>query len=102
MKIKKGDSVKILKGKDAGKIGKIIKSLPKENKVVVEGLNLVKKHIRPKKQGEKGQVVEIPRPINISNTMLICPLCGKPTRINIIRENDSRKRKCKKCQGIFN
>jgi large subunit ribosomal protein L24 len=102
MKIKKGDSVKILKGKDAGKIGKIIKSLPKENKVVVEGLNLVKKHIRPKKQGEKGQVVEVPRPINISNTMLICPLCGKPTRINIIRENDSRKRKCKKCQGIFN
>ena len=102
MKIKKGDSVKILKGKDAGKIGKIIKSLPKENKVVVEGLNLVKKHIRPKKQGEKGQVVEVPRPINISNTMLICPLCGKPTRINIIRENDSRKSKCKKCQGIFN
>jgi len=101
MKIKKGDIVKILKGKDAGKSGKVIKSLPKENKVVIEGLNLYKKHIKPKRQNEKGQIVEVPRPVNISNVMLICPLCHQPTRINIITIKGKKERKCKKCQGTF-
>ncbi|MDP2704696.1 MAG: 50S ribosomal protein L24 [bacterium] len=67
MSIKKGDNVKILAGKDRGKTGKIIKVLPKRGRVVVEGLQMVKKHIRPKKEGEKGQVVEIPASIHISN-----------------------------------
>lgn len=67
MSIKKGDNVKILAGKDRGKTGKIIKVLPKHERVVVEGANLVKKHIRPKKEGEKGEVVEIPASIHISN-----------------------------------
>jgi len=102
MKIKKGDIVKILKGKDNGKSGKIIKVLPKENKVVIEGLNLYKKHVRPKKQNEKGQIVEVPRPINISNVMLICPLCQKPTRVSFVQINSKKLRKCKKCQGTFN
>ncbi len=67
MSIKKGDNVKILAGKDRGKTGKIIKVLPKHGKVVVEGLNMVKKHVRPKKEGEKGEIVEIPASIHISN-----------------------------------
>ena len=67
MKIKKGDNVKILAGKDRGKTGKVIKVLPKHERVIVEGFNMVKKHVRPKKEGEKGEVVEIPASIHISN-----------------------------------
>lgn len=67
MKIKKGDIVKILVGKDRGKTGKVIKAIPKEEKVLVEGANMAKKHIRPKKEGDKGEIIEFPRPINVSN-----------------------------------
>ncbi len=67
MSVKKGDTVTILKGKDAGKSGKVLRVIPKENKVVVEGINLYKKHQRPKKQGQKGEMVSLPRAINRSN-----------------------------------
>lgn len=67
MKIKKGDNVKIITGKDKGKSGKIVRALPKENKVIVEGLNMMKKHQRPRKSGEKGSMVNIAMPIHISN-----------------------------------
>lgn len=67
MSVKKGDTVTILKGKDAGKSGKVLRVFPKENKVLVEGLNLFKKHKRPTKQGQKGEMVSLPRPINRSN-----------------------------------
>lgn len=67
MKLKKGDNVIILTGKDKGKKGKIVRSLPKDNKVIVEGLNMVSKHQRPKKTGEKGQVIKIAMPIHASN-----------------------------------
>ena len=97
LNIKKGDTVIIRKGKDKGKTGKVIKVLPKENRVVVEGLNLVKKIKRAKKVGEKGEIVEVPRPISRANVMLICPSCKKPTKIGVIREGDKKFRKCKKC-----
>ena len=97
MKVKKGDSVLIIAGKDKGRTGKIIKSLPKELKVLVEGMNLRKKHVKPKKQGEKGQVVAIPTPVDISNIKIICPKCGKATRIGYKIEKDIKKRICKKC-----
>lgn len=105
MKIKKKDTVKILKGKDAGKTGTVIKVLRKENKVVVEGLNLYKKHLRPKRQNEKGQIVQIPRPIYASNVMLICPSCHKATRVGYVfidGEKKQKQRQCKKCQAVFN
>ncbi|MFA6190207.1 MAG: 50S ribosomal protein L24 [Candidatus Staskawiczbacteria bacterium] len=98
MKIKKGDSVLITAGKDKGRTGKVIKSLPRDLKVLVEGINLKKKHVRPKKQGEKGQVVEIPAPLDISNVKIICSKCGKATRVGYSVEQDSKKRVCKKCK----
>jgi len=81
MKIKKGDTVLIISGKYRGKKGKVLKTFPKENEILVEGVNLVKKHQRPRREGEKGQIIELPKPIDISNAKLICPKCGKPTRV---------------------
>jgi large subunit ribosomal protein L24 len=102
MKIKKGDTVLIISGKDKGRTGKVIKALPKENKVIVEGLNLVKKHLRPKRSGEKGQIVSIPQPLYVSKVKLICPKCKKPTRVGYEISNDQKFRRCKKCKELFN
>jgi large subunit ribosomal protein L24 len=99
MKIRKGDQVQILSGKDRGKKGKVLYSYPKKGKVVVEGMNLAKRHRRPRKEGEKGQRVEVPSPIDVSNLMLICPRCGKGTRIGYKIENEKKFRLCKKCQA---
>lgn len=98
MKIKKGDSVLITAGKDKGRTGKILKALPKELKILVEGINLKKKHVRPKKEGEKGQVVDIPAALDVSNVKIICPKCGKATRIGYKIEGENKKRFCKKCK----
>ena len=81
MKFKKGDNVLIIAGKDKNRTGKIIKAFPKEFKILVEGINLKKKHVRPKREGEKGQIVEVPAALDISNVKIICPKCGKATRI---------------------
>src|SRR3989344_4802518 len=97
MKIKKNDTIKIIAGKDKNKIGKVIKVIPDNNKVLIDGLNLYKKHIRPKKEGEKGQIVLIPRPINNSNVMIICQSCGKAVKISYHIENAIKTRICKKC-----
>ena len=108
MNIKKGDKVKMLSGKDRGKTGKIssVLSAPKGrdlasggNKVVVEGLNKIKKHQRARKQGQKGQIIEVERAVNISTVQLICPSCGKPTRVGNKIEGQSKLRICKKCQA---
>lgn len=99
MKIKKNDLVKMLAGKDSGKTGKVLRVYPTEQKVIVDGLNMLKKHNKPRKEGEKGQRVEIPRRIDISNAMLVCPKCGKPTRIGYKTEGDKKIRVCKKCQA---
>jgi len=98
MKIKKGDNILVTSGKDKGKTGKIIKALPKELKVLVEGVNIKKKHVRPKREGEKGQVVQTPAPLDISNIKIICPKCGKAARIGYRKEKDIKQRICKKCQ----
>jgi len=99
MKIKKGDTVLVISGKWKGKTGKVLKSLPKKMKVVVEGVNIVKKHQRPRREGEKGQIVEIPKPISISKVKLICPSCKKATRVGyLIKENKEKVRICKKCK----
>ena len=98
MKVKKGDLVLITAGKDKGRTGKITKSFPKELKILVEGINLKKKHVRPKKEGEKGQVVDIPAALDISNVKIICSKCGKATRVGYTVEKDIKKRICKKCK----
>lgn len=98
MKLKKGDTVLIMTGKDRGKKAKILKAYPKDGKILVEGINMVKKHQKPRKQGEKGQIVVMPRPINASNAKLICPKCGKPSRIGFNVNQKGKVRICKKCQ----
>ena len=103
MKIKKNDKVKILKGKDRGKTGKVLQIFPKEGRLSVEGLNILIKHLRPQKKGEKGQRIEFPGLINISNVALVCPKCDKSTRVGykIIKNEDGSTKKfriCKSCQ----
>ena len=104
MKIKKGDTVLITAGKDRGKTGKVFRVLPKEQGILVEGINLRKKHVRPKKQGEKGQIVQVPAVLDVSNVKIICSKCGKATRVGYKAENPSagsgrtKKRICKKCK----
>jgi len=103
MKIKKGDQVLIISGKDRTRKGKILQVLPKEERVLVEGINIRKKSVRPKRSGEKGQLVEMPGQISISNLKLICPKCKKATRVGykIISPSAGGKktkvRICKKC-----
>ena len=102
MKIKKNDKVIAIAGKDRGKKGKVIQVLPKEEKVVVEGLNLLIKHMRPRKQGEKGQKIQFPSPLDVSSVLLICPKCSKPARIGYkVLENKKKVRVCKKCKEII-
>ena len=101
MKIKKGDNVLITAGKDKGRTGKIIKAMPKSLKVLVEGINLKKKHVRPKREGEKGQVVEIPAAMDVSNLKMICPKCGKATRVGYKIEGEVKSRICKKCKQVI-
>ncbi|MFA7319208.1 MAG: 50S ribosomal protein L24 [Parcubacteria group bacterium] len=102
MKIKKNDIVKMLAGKDHGKTGKVVKVYPTDEKVVVEGLNLMKKHMRARREGEQGQRVELPRKVTVSDVMLVCPKCSKATRIGykVSKNKDVKKaRVCKKCKG---
>lgn len=99
MNIRKNDSVIMLSGKDRGKTGKVLFAFPEEGKIVVEGLNKVARHLRPKKQGQKGQVVHKERAVDASNVMLICKSCGKPTRVGQKVVGDKKMRVCKKCDS---
>ncbi len=101
-KIKKGDEVLVLTGRDKGKKGKVIKMTPKAGRVIVEGVNLRKKHVRPKKSNEKGETVLVPSPLHISDLQLICPSCSKPTRVGFKGEGESKARRCKKCDDVIN
>jgi len=101
MRIRKNDNVKMLTGKDRGKTGKVLVVYPENGKVRVEGLNTVKKHQRPKKQGQKGQIVSIERAVNASDVELICPRCGKITRVGHKMTGDVKMRVCKQCKSEF-
>lgn len=98
MRIKTGDKVLIIRGKNRGKTGKVLSAYPAREAVIVEGVNIHKKHVRPKKQGEKGQVVEIPGIVSVSNIQLICNKCGKATRVGHKVDGKERYRTCKKCK----
>src|SRR5207245_1454059 len=98
MKIKKGDNVMVLLGKDRGKEGKVEKILNKNGKVVVTGVNVVKRHIRRGLAGNsEGGIIDIMKPINVSNVVLICPNCKQPTRVGYQTDGDLKMRICKKC-----
>ncbi len=102
-KVKKKDKVLILAGKDKGKIGVVLNVDLKKERVLVEGINYVKKHVRPNPAaGIQGGIEEIEAPIHISNVMVICPECGKPTRVGRKELKDGKRvRVCKKCNGII-
>lgn len=99
--VKKGDNVYILTGKDAGKKGKVLQALPSKKKVVVEGVNIVKRHTRPSQSAPQGGIVEQEAPIDSSNVMLVCGKCDKPTRITKKFADDRYYRACKKCGELF-
>ncbi len=101
MKIKINDKVKVISGKDAGKTGKVIQVFPKEEKVVVEGANLIKKNMKPRKQGEKGQIMELAGPMQISKVALVCPKCSLITRVGYKIDGKDKKRVCRKCKEII-
>jgi|SRR3989344_3690022 len=101
MNIHKGDTVHILHGKDHSKKGKVLKVFPADQKIVVEGTNLVVRHMRPKKQGQKGEKVSIPAAMPASKVMLVCPKCSKQTRVAHQTEGDKKMRQCKKCSATF-
>ena len=99
MKIKKGDNVIMLSGKDRGKTGKVASVDNKENKIIVEGLNMIKKAIRARNQRQKGQLVSKERFIAVSSVALVCKSCGKPTRIGYRLNGENKTRICKKCEA---
>ncbi|MEK7605122.1 MAG: 50S ribosomal protein L24 [Patescibacteria group bacterium] len=101
MKILKGDLVAIVTGKDEGKTGKVEKVLTKENKVVVEGVNLFKRHIKARTQGQKSEIVTITKPLPQANVALICPKCKEQTRVGYIVSKDSKERICRKCKAVI-
>ncbi len=106
VKIRKGDKVQVISGRleDKGKTGEVIRVLPEETRVVVQGINIHKKHQRQvQTQGRTMNpgIIEFEAPISISNVMLMCPSCGEPTRVTVIRKDDSVQRMCKKCKAQF-
>ncbi len=98
MKIKKNDQVLITSGKDKGKKGKVLQVWPANEKLTVENINLVKKHRRPRRQGEKGQVVAVPHPLAAAKVKLVCPKCGETSRLSFKITPGGKFRICKKCQ----
>ncbi|OGZ44984.1 MAG: 50S ribosomal protein L24 [Candidatus Ryanbacteria bacterium RIFCSPHIGHO2_02_FULL_48_12] len=98
-KIKKGDTVRVLQGKDRSKSAKVIAVLPLKERVVVDGLNMHKRHIKPRRGGKKGEIIQIPAPMHISNVQIVCPSCGKPTRVGYRITETTKVRTCKKCKA---
>ena len=97
MKIKKDDKVVVLSGKDKGKQGKVIKADPQAMKLIVEGVNIATKHQKPRKQGEEGGIFKVETPIYASKVQLVCPKCGKATRVGHKLADGKKVRVCKKC-----
>jgi large subunit ribosomal protein L24 len=100
--IKKNDKVKIITGKDKGKIGKVLNVVKKKNRILIENINIVKRHTRPTASNRQGGIVESEAPIHWSNVMLMCNKCIKPVRIKMKRLDDGKKiRVCRKCNEII-
>lgn len=102
MKIRTGDTVEVISGKDKGQRGRVLRAMPRENRVVVDGLNLVWKHQKPRQVNQKGTKIQMPAPLFASKVMLVCPHCDKTTRVGRVRSQDGKLyRVCKKCNEII-
>ena len=101
MNVKKGDQVEVLSGKDKGARGEVLRALPAEGKVVVEGVAVVKRHTKPTQANQQGGIVEKEAAIDVSNVALVCPTCGKATRVGPAEEDGKKVRVCKKCGAKF-
>jgi len=102
MKIKKGDRVVVLSGRNAGYTGEVLKAMPKDQKVVVEGVNIAHKHQKPRSAQEQGGIIEMETPIYVCKVQLICPKCDKPTRVaHKFLDDGSKARVCKHCAEVI-
>ncbi len=99
--VKTGDEVIVLQGKDKGKKGKVLQVAPSEGKLIVEGINIVSKHVKPRKMGEAGGIIKAESALYACKVQLVCPKCGQPTRIGHIIDGDKKMRVCKKCDAKF-
>ena len=97
MKIKKGDTVQVLAGNDKGKTGEVTQIIPKEDKIVVKGINVRKKHVKPKKQGEEGGILSVECSIPAGKVNVVCSKCNKPVKVGYKIEDGKKVRVCKKC-----
>ena len=97
MKLRKGDTVKVLSGNDKGKTGEILEVIPKTEKIIVKGIKKKKKSVKPRRQGEQGGIIPSEASIHSSKVALVCPKCGKTTRVGYTVEKDEKVRVCKKC-----
>ena len=97
MKIRKGDNVQVLSGNDKGKTGEVLEIIPGTEKIIVKGINVRKKHVKARKQGEEGGIISVECAIHASKVNVVCPKCGKATRIGYSVEKDQKVRICKKC-----
>ena len=96
-KIKKNDNVEVLAGKDKGKRGSVVRIIPKKNKVIVSGVNIVKKAMKRRSQQDQGGIVEVEAPLHISNVGVVCKKCGRPVKIGYKIDGDKKVRVCRKC-----
>ena len=101
MKVKKNDTVLVITGKDAGKTAKVLSALPKSNKVIVDGINVQKKHKKARSAQEVSAIQNQSGPIDASNVMVVCPTCNKATRVAYAIEGDKKARICKKCGAVL-
>jgi len=102
MKIIKNDTVKVVSGNHKGKVGRVLKVYPKTNRLIVEKINLIKRHTKPRSQQEQGGIIEKEASIHVSNVMLVCPKCSKPSRTGLGHLSDgSRVRVCKSCKEMI-
>ncbi len=99
MKIKKGDTVRVMIGKDRGKQGKVERIYSKQNKALVAGLNMYKRHLKKSDKMPQGGIVDVPRPLELSKVMVICPKCKKAARVGYVIEKNRKYRICKKCKS---
>ena len=97
MRIKKGDNVQVLSGNDKGKTGEVLEVIPKANKVVVKGVNVRKKHVKARRQGEESGIISVECSVPVSKVNVVCPKCGKVTKVGYSIEKDKKVRICKKC-----
>ncbi|MBI3972455.1 MAG: 50S ribosomal protein L24 [Chloroflexi bacterium] len=101
-KVRKNDTVQVLAGREKGKQGKVTRVLPKEERVVIDGVNIRKRHVKAKRPGEQAGIVEFPAPLHISNVALVCAKCGRPSRIGFrFLEDGSKVRYCKRCDEVI-